>query len=95
MLEHGGVGLQVCPVYVDLVVQPEGSLREALSLVAAFQHALGGARRVVQVTSPADLDAVESGGRIGLMLALEGVSASGSRRGRRTSSTRSACGWPA
>jgi membrane dipeptidase len=74
LLERGGVGLQVCPVYVDLVVQPEGSLREALSLVAAFQHAVGeNAERVVQVTSPADLDAVESGERIGLLLALEGV----------------------
>ena len=36
LLEQGGVGLQVCPVYVDVAVQPEGSLREALSLVAAF-----------------------------------------------------------
>ena len=55
-------------------MQPEGSLREALSLVAAFQNAVReNAERVVQVTGPADLDAVESGGRIGLMLALEGV----------------------
>ena len=34
LLEQGGVGLQVCPVYVDVAVQPEGSLREALSMVA-------------------------------------------------------------
>jgi membrane dipeptidase len=55
-------------------VQPEGSLREALSLVAAFQNAVReNAERVVQVTSPSDLDAVEAGERIGLMLALEGV----------------------
>jgi membrane dipeptidase len=74
LLESGGVRLQVCPVYVDLVVQPEGSLREALSLVAAFQNAVReNAERVVQVTSPSDLDAVEAGERIGLMLALEGV----------------------
>ena len=67
LLERGGVGLQVCPVYVDVVVQPEGSLREALSLVASFQHALAeNADRVVQVTSAADLDAVEAGERIGL-----------------------------
>jgi membrane dipeptidase len=74
LLERGGVGLQVCPVYVDVVVQPEGSLREALALVAAFQHALReSADRVVQVTSAAGLDAVEAGERIGLLLALEGV----------------------
>jgi membrane dipeptidase len=74
LLERGGVGLQVCPVYVDLVVQPEGSLREALSLVAAFQNAVReNGERVMQLTCPADLDAVESGERIGLMLSLEGV----------------------
>ncbi len=74
LLERGGVGLQVCPVYVDVTVQPEGSLREALSLVAAFQHAVRENReRVVQVTRAADLDAVEAGERIGLVLALEGV----------------------
>ena len=74
LLERGGVGLQVCPVYVDLVVQPEGSLREALSQVASFHRALDeNADRVRQVTTAADLDEVESGGRIGLMLSLEGV----------------------
>jgi membrane dipeptidase len=74
LLERGGVGLQVCAVYVDVVVQPEGSLREALSLVTAFQHAVReNTERVVQITEPADLDAVESGERIGLMLSLEGV----------------------
>ncbi|HET9287239.1 MAG TPA: membrane dipeptidase [Gaiella sp.] len=74
LLERGGVGLQVCPIYVDVVVQPEGSLREALSMVAAFQRAVrenGG--RVLQVTSAADLDSVQTGERIGLVLALEGV----------------------
>ena len=30
LLEAGGVGLQVCPVFVDLEWQPEGTLREAL-----------------------------------------------------------------
>ena len=74
LLENGGVGLQVCPVYVDVAVQPEGSLREALSLVASFHRALQeNAERVVQVRTGADLDAVESGERIGLLLSLEGV----------------------
>ena len=74
LLEQGGVGLQVCPVYVDLVVQPEGSLREALSLVASFHRALAeNPGRIVQVERADDLDAVESGERIGLLLSLEGV----------------------
>lgn len=74
LLEAGGVGLQVCPVYVDVAVQPEGSLREALRGVASFQRALDeNADRVVQVRSAADLAAVEAGERIGLMLSLEGV----------------------
>ena len=74
LLEAGGVGLQVCPVFVDLELQPEGSLREALRQVTALQHALQeNPDRVLAVRSRADLDAVERGGRIGLMLALEGV----------------------
>jgi membrane dipeptidase len=74
LLERGGVGLQVCPIYVDVAVQPEGSLREAMSMVASFHRAVReNADRVVQVESAADLDAVESGDRIGLLLALEGV----------------------
>ena len=52
LLEQGGVGLQVCAVYVDVVVQPEGSLREALSMVASFHRALAeNPDRVVQVTA--------------------------------------------
>jgi membrane dipeptidase len=74
LLEAGGVGLQVCPVFVDLELQPEGSLREALRQVTALTHALGESpERLIQVRSRASLDAVESGERIGLMLALEGV----------------------
>jgi membrane dipeptidase len=74
LFERGGVGLQVCPIYVDVVVQPEGSLREALSMVGAFQRAVReNGERVVQVTSAADLDSVDAGERIGLVLALEGV----------------------
>ena len=74
LLEAGQVGLQVCPVFVDLELQPEGSLREALRQVTALQHAVRESPdRLVQVRSQADLDAVERGERIGLMLALEGV----------------------
>ncbi len=74
LLEQGGVGLQVCPIYVDVAVQPEGALREALSLAASFHRALReNPRRVVQIGEAADLEAVETGERIGLLLSLEGV----------------------
>ena len=74
LLEAGGVGLQVCPVFVDLELQPEGSLREALRQVTALQHALRESpERLTSVRARADLDAVERGERIGLVLALEGV----------------------
>jgi membrane dipeptidase len=74
LLEAGDVGLQVCPVFVDLELQPEGSLREALRQVTALQHALRESPdRLVAVRSRTDLDAAERSGRIGLMLALEGV----------------------
>lgn len=74
LLETGGVALQVCPVYVDATVQPEGALREALRQVASFHRALGeNAERVSQVRVAADLDEVEAGQRIGLLLSLEGV----------------------
>jgi membrane dipeptidase len=74
LLAHGEVALQVCPIYVDVTVQPEGSLREALSMVASFHRALReNDDRLVQVREAADLDLVESGERLGLMLSLEGV----------------------
>ena len=74
LLEAGDIGLQVCPVFVDLEYQPEGSLREALRQVTALQHALReNPDRLFQVRSAADLGAVGRDGRIGLMLALEGV----------------------
>ena len=74
LLEAGEIGLQVCPVFIELEVQPEGSLREALRQVTTLQHALAeNPERLVAVRTRADLDTVERGGRIGLMLALEGV----------------------
>ena len=73
LLEAGGVELQVCPVFVDLEWQPEGSLREALRQVTALQHAVRDSPdRVFQVRSRSDLDEIGDD-RIGLMLALEGA----------------------
>ena len=74
LLQAGGVGLQVCPVFVDLELQPEGSLRAALRQVTALQHAVRDSPdRLIAVRTAADLAAVERGERIGLVLALEGV----------------------
>jgi membrane dipeptidase len=74
LLEAGDVGLQVCPMFVELELQPEGSLREALRQVGAFHRALRAQPdRLVAVRTRADLEAVERGERIGLLLALEGV----------------------
>jgi len=74
LLEAGGVGLQVCPVFVELDRQPEGTLREALGQATCLiRAARESPDRVLQVRSAADLDAVERGERIGLMLSLEGV----------------------
>lgn len=74
LLEAGRVALQVCPIFVELERQPEGTLREALGQATAFASAVRENRgRVVQVRTASDLDPVERGDRIGLMLALEGV----------------------
>jgi membrane dipeptidase len=73
LLEAGGVGLQVCPVFVELDRQPEGALREALGQVAAFHAAVRETERAIAVRTAADVDAVERKGALGLLLALEGV----------------------
>jgi membrane dipeptidase len=78
-LETGGVRLQVCPIYVEGDLVPDGALRSALRLAGAFHEALReNTDRVFRVASRADLDEVERGGRIGLVLALEGTEALGS-----------------
>ena len=74
LLEAGGVGLQVCPVFVELERQPEATLREALGQATCLLRAVReNTDRVLLVRTRADLDAVERGERIGLMLSLEGV----------------------
>jgi membrane dipeptidase len=74
LLDAGGVRLQVCPMYVDIDRQPEGSLREALGQAAAFHAAVREQPdRVVAIRTADDLDAVERDGTVGLVLALEGV----------------------
>ena len=74
LFEAGGVGLQICPIFVPLEHQPEGTLRHALGQATSFHAAAReNPERVCVVRTRADLDAVERGERIGLVLALEGV----------------------
>jgi membrane dipeptidase len=77
-LERGGVRLQVCPTFADLEVLPEGALRQVLKQVVAF-HRIGrdNPERVLLVRTRADLDRLEAGDCLGLMLAMEGVEALG------------------
>jgi membrane dipeptidase len=76
-LRAGGVGLQVCPVYVDVADLPELGLRRALAQIAAFHRAVReNPGDVAHVRAAVDLDRLE--GRIGLVLALEGVEPLGS-----------------
>ena len=77
-LRAGGVRLQVCPMYVEGDLVPDGALRAALSLAGAFHAAVHENDDVVQISSVGDLDAVERGDRLGLMLAIEGAEALGS-----------------
>jgi membrane dipeptidase len=74
LLDQGGVGLQVCPVFVELAYQPEGALREALGQATLLLRAAReNAGRVLRVLTRGDLEEAVSSGRIGLVLSLEGV----------------------
>jgi len=71
-LRAGGVGVQVCPVFVALEDLPELGLRRALAQVAAFHRAARESPdEVAVVRSGDDLQTLD--GRIGLILSLEGV----------------------
>ena len=69
-LQDGGVGLQVCPMFVAIEHLPEAALRVAFGQAAAFHRLIdANAGAVRALTTRADLD----GDGIGLMLSLEGV----------------------
>jgi membrane dipeptidase len=75
-LEQGGIGLQVCPIYASDAESSEAALRKSLLAAAAFQRALAERPdRLAVVETAQDLDRLD--GRIGLVLALEGVEALG------------------
>jgi membrane dipeptidase len=78
-LRAGGVRLQVCPIYVEGELVPDGALRAALSLAGSFHAAVRENEDVVQIASMGDLDALdEADDRFGLMLSIEGAEALGS-----------------
>jgi membrane dipeptidase len=77
-LRAGGVAVQVCPVFAAEPEWAPDALRRTLGQVAAFDRAVREhADAVVAVERRADLDAALEGGRIGLMLSMEGVEALG------------------
>ena len=78
-LRAGGVRLQICPIYVEGNLVPDGALRSALDLAGAFHAALGeNPGDAFRVASAADLTRVEAGDGLGLMLSIEGAEALGS-----------------
>lgn len=78
-LREGGVRLQVCPIYVEGDLVPDGALRAGVGLAGAFHAALReNAKDVFQVASAGDLQRVEAGDGLGLMLSIEGAEVLGS-----------------
>src|SRR5262245_52257172 len=78
-LQKGGVQLQVCPfATVNTDALPELGLRRGLEGVAAFNRLIKeNPERAFAIRHAEDLENVKSGGRIGLMLAMESTEALG------------------
>jgi membrane dipeptidase len=73
-LEQGGIRLQVCPLSVDMELFPRLVLEKALEQVASWHRILReNSDDVVGIRESGDLDGVEAGSRVGLLLAMEGV----------------------
>jgi membrane dipeptidase len=77
-LQAGGVRVQVLPVFIDDDFRPEGALRQTLRMIeAAHRVAADTAEAVTLCRTGAEIDAALAGGRIALVLALEGCEAVG------------------
>src|SRR5207302_9186281 len=77
-LQAGGVKVQVLPVFIDDDFRPEGALRQTLRMVEAAHRLADDAADVVALCrTHEDIDAAVAGGRIALVLALEGCEAIG------------------
>jgi membrane dipeptidase len=73
-LETGGVDVQVCPISAHYEQLPDGALREALEqIVACERAATENAGEVALVRSRAELEEAQAGGRIALILSMEGA----------------------
>lgn len=75
-LQDGGVALQVCAVYESPVADAADAFRRALRQIASFHAAVEATPEVFAVTSRRDLEKIGADG-VGLLLAIEGVSAFG------------------
>lgn len=77
-LRAGGVGLQVCPITVLPGQLPEPALRAAMRQANAFRRALRECPdETAAIETREDLDRIAGGGRIGMLLAMEGTDALG------------------
>jgi membrane dipeptidase len=73
-LRHGGVGLQVCPVSVDVTELPEWGLRRSLTQIAECHRAAAdNPGEVLLVRDGHDLQTALGDGRTGLLLSMEGA----------------------
>ena len=73
-LRRGGVGLQVCPVSVDVAELPEWGLRRSLTQIAECHRAAADdPDTVLLVRDARDLQTVLADGRTGLLLSMEGA----------------------
>ena len=75
-LQDGGVALQVCAVYQAPQADAGGALRQVLRQIAGFHTAVESNPGVFAVSGRRDLEKVGAGG-LGLLVAIEGVSAFG------------------
>jgi membrane dipeptidase len=77
-LRAGGVNVQVVPIYLDDEYRPEGALRRTLLLIEHVHRIVQmHAQDVALCLSGSDIDAAVASGRIGLVLALEGMESLG------------------
>ncbi len=72
-LDAGGVGLQVCPIFTADEASEEAAHRFALAQATAYHRLLAETADALPVLSAGDLDRLD--GRLGVMLAIEGVEA--------------------
>lgn len=80
-LRSGGVGLQICPLYVWWDDIGDRALRSGMEQIAALLRAEAENPDVLLVRCQSDLDAVEAGDRFGLLIAIEGAEVIGNDPG--------------